>query len=399
MKIAIVIEHFNPAKGGAETYTAGLLQWLCGEGHEVTVFTQDWAAEPAGVTMVAVPVKGISAARRYLSFSTEASQLVAGGAFDIVHSMARILRQNVFHPHGGVMKASLDQSLASSRSGLERGLRRAARWLNTKQDILLELEHIIYTESPPPRLIAVSKMVAADMKRYYDVDEAKIDVVYNGVDGKRFKPENRDLFRDELRRELGLGDDEVALLLVAHNYRLKGAEIFIRVLSELGKRGREGVKGVVVGSQPEAFGVYPKLAEKMGLADEVIFHEAVGDIERFYAAADIYVHPTFYDPMSLVVLEAMASGLPVITTRYNGCSEIITDGVEGFAVDQPRDIAAFVEAIEELLDASRRMEMGRAARELALEFPLERNFEAVAEVYLKAAKEPVSEISIKSLSQ
>ena len=80
MKIAIVIEHFNPARGGAETYTVGLVQWLCRKGHEVTIFTQDWVAEPTGVTMVAVPVKGISAARRYLSFSTEASQLVAGGA-------------------------------------------------------------------------------------------------------------------------------------------------------------------------------------------------------------------------------------------------------------------------------------------------------------------------------
>ena len=237
--------------------------------------------------------------------------------------------------------------------------------------------------------------LSAKKKVYNDVDEAKINVVYNGVDTRRFRPENRDLFRDELRSDLGLGDGEVALLLVAHNYRLKGAEIFIRVISELKARGHGGVKGVMVGSEAQDFGVYPKLAEKMGLADEVIFHEAVSNIERFYAACDIYVHPTFYDPMSLVVLEALASGLPVITTRYNGCSEIITDGVEGFSVDDPRDIAAFLEVLEPLLDASRRMEMGRAARELALEFPLERNFEAIAEVYLKAAKEPVSEISIK----
>jgi len=395
MKTAIVIEHFNPARGGAETYTAALVVWLRSRGHEVTVFTQDWAAEPTGVTLVAVPVKGISGARRYLSFSTEASQLVSEGGFDVVHSMARILRQNVFHPHGGVLKASLEQSLQSSRSGLERGLRRAARWLNTKQDILLELENIIYTEEPPPRLIAVSEMVARDMMEHYGVDEARIDVIYNGVDTARFKPENRGRFRADLREELGIARDETVFLLVAHNYRLKGAEVFIRVLCELKERGRRGLRGVIVGSESGDFGVYPKLAEKMGLADEVIFHGAVGDIERFYAAADVYLHPTFYDPMSLVVLEALASGLPVVTTRYNGCAEIMSEGVEGFAVAEPRDIEGFVRVIETVLDPSRREEMGRAARELALKFPLERNFEAVAQVYEKAAGEPMPPMSIK----
>ncbi|MCD6405259.1 MAG: glycosyltransferase family 4 protein [Planctomycetes bacterium] len=396
MKTAVIIEHFNPARGGAETYTAALVAYLAGKGHEVTLVTEDWSAIPAGVTPVRVPVKGITAARRYLSFSTQASQLVAVADYDIVHSMAPVLWANVFHPHGGVTHASLERSLASSPTTVSRGLRKAARWLNTKKDILLELESIIYTGQTPPRFVAVSEMVASDMKRFYGVDVSRIDVVYNGVDTARFRPENRASLRQGLRAELGIGEDEVVVLLVAHNYRLKGVEIFIKVLAELAESPRKTVRGLIVGAKSGTHGIYPQLARKMGLGDSILFHDAAGDIERFYAAADIYLHPTFYDPMSLVALEALASGLPVVTTRLNGCSEIMTEGVEGFIVDDPRDVAGIVEGVGMLLDPSRRDDAGRAARALAQKFPLERNFEGILEVYGKAAGEgPPPDVLIK----
>ena len=395
MKIAIVIEHFNPARGGAETYTAGLVGWLVAGGHDVTIFTQDWVGEREQATLVAVPTRGVSAARRYLSFSTTASELVGQGDFDVVHSMARILRLDVFHPHGGVMRASLERSLAATEGGLQRGLRRAARWLNTKSDVLLELESILYTEDPPPRLVAVSQMVADDMKRYYGIDESQVDVVYNGVDASRFSPETRATIGAGLREELGIGTDALLLLLVAHNYRLKGVEILIRVMAELVKRGGGNFKALVVGSKNPSQTVYPKLAEKLGVGDRVLFHPGVADIKRFYAAADVYFHPTFYDPMSLVVLEALGAGLPVITTRHNGCSEIMTDGQEGFCIDEPRDVDALVERVGLLADDDRRLAMSTAARALALEFPLERNYEGLMAVYLKAADQRRTEVTTR----
>lgn len=387
MKIAVVIEHFDPARGGAETYTAGLVQWLAGKGHEVTVLAEDWSSEPANMTLVKVPVKGMTGARRYLSFSTEASGLVSSGGYDIIHSMARIVRLNVFQPHGGVTRASMERSLASSAGGVTRGLRRAARWLNTKSDILLELESIIFDEEPAPRFVAVSEMVADDMKRYHGVNASKIDVVPNGVDVRRFTPAKRGELRGPLREELGIGEDEVALLLVAQNWRLKGAEIFIKVVAELAERGHGEIRGIIVGSKGAGESVYPQLARKLGVGERVVFHESTSEIERFYAGADIYVHPTYYDPMSLVVLEAFASGMPAVTTRFNGCSEIMTEGVEGFTVEDPRDVERIVTDVEAMLERGRREEMGAAARALAEEYPLERNFEGIAGVYEKALAE------------
>ena len=394
MKIAIVIEHFNPKRGGAEVYTSYLVERLAADGHEVHLFAQDWTTEPARVTMVRVPVKGVTGAGQALNFATEASELVSFGRFDVIHSMARILRLSIFHPHGGVMKSSLERSLASSRTSLEKGLRQAARWLNTKGDMLLELEAIIYEQNPPPRLVAVSNMVAADMKRFYNAPDSKIDVVYNGVDTKRFCPDNRSAYRAAIRDELNIGEDETLLLLVAHNYRLKGVDIFVKVVAELARAGKKKIRGLIVGGGDEP--TYKRLARTMGVGEHVIFHEAAFDIERYYAAADVYLHPTFYDPMSLVVLEALASGLPVITTRYNGASEIMTDGVHGFIIAEPRDAGAIVSAVGNLLDSGRRADMGAAARKLAEEFPLERNYVGILEVYRKAAAEgPPPKIEIK----
>lgn len=393
MKVAVIIEHLDAGRGGAEVYTDALVRALARDGHAVSVIAQDWTREAPSVEMRRVEARGITGAGRALSFATGACEAAATGGFDVIHSMARAPYLSIFHPHGGVTRASNEQSIRASSSPVERGLRRAARWLNTKNDVLLELEDIIYTRKPLPRFIAVSKMVASDMRRYYNVPSSQIDVVYNGVDVERFRPENRLAYRQALRSEMGVADDEVLVLLVAHNYRLKGAEVFINAVAALSGGARK-VRGLIVGGG-EA-GPYRRLAQKLGVAGRVIFRKATSGIERVYAASDIYLHPTFYDPMSLVALEALASGLPVITTRYNGASEVITDGIEGYTVADPMDHAAITGALERLMDAKRRDEMSAAARALAVKFPFERNYAGILEVYHKAAAQgPPSDITIK----
>ena len=102
---------------------------------------------------------------------------------------------------------------------------------------------------------------------------------------------------------------------------------------------------------------------------------------HYYAAADISVHPSFYDPSALVVLEAMASGIPVITTTYCGTSEIIEEGREGFVVRTPADISEMADRIMELNDPELRRKMGAAGRHRAEEFPYSRNMEEILDIY------------------
>ena len=114
----------------------------------------------------------------------------------------------------------------------------------------------------------------------------------------------------------------------------------------------------------------------------------VGPVEDpvpYYAAADALVLPSFYDPFGLVVLEAAACGLPVVTSRASGASELLSEGRDGYVLDDPADAASWADRLERLLDPALRRRMGEAARRLALQYTLERNCDALLAIYHELA--------------
>jgi UDP-glucose:(heptosyl)LPS alpha-1,3-glucosyltransferase len=132
-------------------------------------------------------------------------------------------------------------------------------------------------------------------------------------------------------------------------------------------------------------GPYLRLARRCGAGDAVTFLGPVADPVPFYAAADVYAHPTWYDPCSLVVLEAASSGLPVITSRFNGAGELLTEGVEGFVLDDPGDVALLADRLRRVLDPDAQHAMGHAARRLARRHTHQRNVREIVEVYARCA--------------
>jgi UDP-glucose:(heptosyl)LPS alpha-1,3-glucosyltransferase len=136
------------------------------------------------------------------------------------------------------------------------------------------------------------------------------------------------------------------------------------------------------------FGHYQRMAKQLGVSDAVTMIGAVHDTVPYYAAADVYVQPTYYDPCSLVVLEAMACKLPVVTTRYNGVAELMTHGVDGQLFNNPRDGRELADSLRPLMDAGVRRTMGTAARRLAEAHPLENNFAQMVDVYREIEQAP-----------
>ena len=130
---------------------------------------------------------------------------------------------------------------------------------------------------------------------------------------------------------------------------------------------------------------FRRLARRLRVDGRVHFVGTVEDSVPYYAAADVYVQPTFYDPCSLVVLEALASGLPVITTRFNGAGELMTPGEHGYLLEEPADAAALAGQMSDLIDAGRRRRMSRQARELALKHSFQDNVNRVLAVYHETA--------------
>jgi UDP-glucose:(heptosyl)LPS alpha-1,3-glucosyltransferase len=226
------------------------------------------------------------------------------------------------------------------------------------------------------KVVALSRMVAGHLRQYHHVPADQLRLVYNGVDIERFSPEVCRPCREPLRRQLGLRD-EALLLTVAHNYRLKGVATVIRAVARLRRQGHP-VRLAVAGGKNSR--VYERLAERMRVASAVAFVGPQRDVIPYYAAADLYVHPTWYDPCSLVVLEAMACGLPVVTSRFNGASELISHA-EGAVLDNPADDRELAQRLVPLLPSDIRARKATAARRRAESHSWERNCREIAAVY------------------
>jgi UDP-glucose:(heptosyl)LPS alpha-1,3-glucosyltransferase len=227
--------------------------------------------------------------------------------------------------------------------------------------------------------IALSQTVADDFVRLHRVRPEQIAVVYNGVDCQRFSPEHRARHRANTRGQLGFSDETVILLLVAHNFRLKGVPELLAVTARFAA-DRRPVHTIIVGGKRLAR--WRRSATRLGLSGRVTFVGSVNDLVPYYAAADAYVHPTYYDPCSLVLLEAAASGLPIVTTRRcNGAAELFRDGEEILTVTDPYDADLLYERIDGLFDEHLRAKLGAAARQVALRHPFQRNVVEILRLY------------------
>lgn len=376
MRIGLVIERFDPRRGGVEQWTYRYAQMLIAWGHEVHVVAMGFGEGLAADGLVRHELPPASSR---LQFAEAAERRMQGLALDVVHDTGCGQYGDVFQPHGGSRKAAFEQNLLLLPPPLRPLKRRLAAWLPRYRQFerLLSRQYVCQGRI----FVAISQMVARDMQRYHGVREDAIRLVYNGVDVERFSPRHRATHRAVVREGLGVRDEEVLLLIVAHNFALKGVPTLIRAVGQLVALGNP-VRLVVAGGKPSRR--YQRLARSAGAAAAVTFVGAVDDPVPYFAAADVYVQPTFYDPCSLVVLEALASGLPVVTSRFNGAGELIHPGREGFLIDDPADADELTQALRPLLDASTRDRFGIAARSLAEDHPFERNCREMLAVYEQA---------------
>ena len=245
------------------------------------------------------------------------------------------------------------------------------------------------TGAPGPGVV---QAIAADFQRLHGVRAERIRVVHNGVDTARFSPDHRATYRDGFRRKLRIGDQDTAFLFVGHDGVRKGLSTAIRALGRLVAEGHRA-KLIVVGGR--RLKPYVRLARQCRVADQVQFAGAVEKPGPYYAAADAFVLPTFYDPCSLSVLEAMAAGLPSITTGQRGGG---TDDGRGPRADslRPGRRSTIGEPDGPARRSCATRGHGPSGRELALDCTFERNCDKILDIYeeIVAAK---SESGIRRL--
>ena len=382
MNIALAIEHLDHRRGGAETYVHDFARWLLAQGHRVQILARSAHEPPQGSEVHLIQAPGLTRAAQRVGFAQAARARLAEVGADVSMATGCALGADVYQPHGGTVRGSERQNAALRRSDAARVVKLMLDRWSPKRRAARRLESEQFADART-QFVAVSEMVRRDMMAFYRVPAERIALVYNGIDTARFDPERLGATRDEVRRQYGIPGSATVLLMVAHNFKLKGLGETIRALGRL-KEESPGDVHLVVAGRGRA-GPYRRLARRLGFAGHVTFTGAVADAAPLYGAADAYVQPTWYDPCSLVVLEALASGLPVLTTRFNGASELMDGRGAGVVLDAPRPVARLAEGLRALLAGETRAGMGSAARGVAEEHPQERNFREMLDLLTRAA--------------
>jgi UDP-glucose:(heptosyl)LPS alpha-1,3-glucosyltransferase len=378
MKIALALHDYDAHGGGAERWTDRHARYLLAAGHEVHLLSRRFRGAPANAVCTTIP----EGPGGRLSFGAQVEKVLQSRSFDAVHDMGDGWACDVFLPHHGTRTGGFERNSALARPHARSVRRLANEWLPRYRQFR-DLESRQY--SGDKIFIALSEMVRADMQRYNKVPAERIRVVYNGVDVDRFHPATARLDRErrtKLRNEWGLAGRTV-FLLVAHNFRLKGLDAALRAIGRLNAEGKP--VGLVVAGAGRA-APYQAKARRLGCENVVRFVGDQRDPLPCYHAADAYVQPTYYDPCSLVVLEALACGLPVLTSRYNGAGELIEPGRQGFILSDPGDDDGLAHQMRTLLDADVRGAMSTAARELAERNTLAKNSESLVQLYLQVQR-------------
>ena len=380
IRFALGLRDFSRKKGGAERYLVDLCTRMAAEGHEVHVYAEHRDEEDPGIFFHPVKTIPFPRSARLLSFATRATRQIENGNYDITFGVGNTLKADILQPHGGVHWAWFWRSLRAYENPFVWMVKFLGRILSPKQWVSGWVEDAPYRGERLRAVIAISNMVKQDMMRWYRIPEERIHVVYNGVDIERFHPRNRQ-YREEVRRRHRVGD-ELVILFVSNNFRMKGLSFLIKALAEIKKENSPPFKLLVLGRDRQDS--YLGLARDMGIFEEVIFAGSTHEPEKYYGASDLLVHPTFYDACSLTVLEALASGLPVITTASNGASGILCHGEEGWVIGDLKDGEELKKGIAYFLDEKRRRQATYQAREKAEIYSEKANFDRVIAIFNEA---------------
>jgi UDP-glucose:(heptosyl)LPS alpha-1,3-glucosyltransferase len=314
------------------------------------------------------------------AFALRGVEALRGARCDAVLAIRHALSCDVYLPRGGLVadaRAAQDRSRGGPRPGA-----RLLRRVLGKERFFLEAEAALLADPKGPRVVALSRALEARMRALYPATRGRIVVIPNGVDVERFRAEPFAGERARLRADLG-GEAYVGLHL-AHDPRLKGLDTVLRAMARPEVTALSPpFRLLVAGRRPKASLV--RLARRLGVASAVRWQGPQKDPRPLYAAADVFVHPTWYDPCSTACLEALAMGLPVVTTPVNGAAELM--GMRGgIVVEAPGLPDAVAVALRTLADPALRAITADDARYLAETNRQERRLDRILDLCEEAAR-------------
>ena len=363
------IKQKQVAFGGGEGYLQGLMDRCAAQDIQVHLLTAKWSGEAAeNLRVHPISCEKYSRKGRQTSFFKGVRACLEKQTFDAVLSLERTVGQDVWRGGEGVHRVWLNL-----RKQFDSPLKQWSVRMSAFQRTMLDLEEQCIRKTP--YLIANSEMVKRDLLNTFpDLNPGKISVIYNGVDPHRFSVMGREENRARVRAELGMADTDKLLLLAGSGFARKGVAESIQVLREL-----SNCRLMIMGRDNST--PWKKLAQKAGVADRVQFFAPQNELKPFFHAADVALVPSWYDPFPNVGIEALACGVPVVTTRSTGTCDLIEEGANGSVFSIPSNQDGFAASVRRALG----IVGGSKVAEVTREFTADRNAQETMDLLMKVA--------------
>jgi UDP-glucose:(heptosyl)LPS alpha-1,3-glucosyltransferase len=351
MRIALVHKRYDRL-GGAEWDCYELSQQLAARGHDVHLVVGECRVPvPEGLTLHRVPVVRAGQLAKLVSFATSAPRAWRRIGADVVIGFGRTVGQDLLRASGGCHKGYLARVAAE-----QGGLTALRQRLSPYHRMLLAIERRQYAD-PAQTTLAVSELSRQEILDLYPtVPAANVAVLHYGVDVERFHPARRSSDGPMMRAEFGLAPEQPVVLFVGTGFKRKGVETLLAIWR---REPPTGAALVIVGND-QRLAAYARAARE--LRGPVVFTGPRRDVERLYAIGDVFALPSLYEGCPVAILEALASGLPVITSRATGAPELLGGALAELLVDDPRDTDAVAARLRVALDPARRPMLQAAAR-------------------------------------
>jgi UDP-glucose:(heptosyl)LPS alpha-1,3-glucosyltransferase len=341
MRLAFCLFKYFPF-GGLQRDFLRIAKECIARGHMVDVYTMSWEGEfEPGLAIRTIAVKGFRNHSRRQDFVKQIQPYLAEGHYELIVGFNKMPGLDVYYAADTCYQAKARRQ----RSWWYRFTHRYRR--------TVAYEQAVFTPDVKTTVLLLSASQQAEFTHYYHTPETRFHLLPPGIDRDRMLPVNAAEIRAALRNEYQFSDDQALILMVGSGFKTKGLDRALLAFAAMPEVLRLRSRFVIIGKDNEA--PFKRQASKLGIADKVIFLGGRKDVPRFLLAADLLIHPAYNENTGTVLLEALVSGLPVLTTDVCGYAAYVQDADAGVVIKTPFQQSALNDALVSMLSSRERM--------------------------------------------
>lgn len=340
MKLAFCLFKYFPF-GGLQRDFVHIAQACQDRGHSIHVYAMSWEGDlPSGFIVSLIRSRGITNHQRCENFSKSLTKLFEREQFDLIIGLNKMQNLDVYYAADPCYKAKVMEGKGSIYR------------LGPRYRSYLRLEKAVFDPSSKTLILLISEKERAKYIQYYDTPEERFHSLPPGISRDRIITDNVEAIRKETRNVLNVSDDEFLLLMVGSAFKTKGLDRSLLALAGLPERLRKKTRLFVIGKGKVA--PFQNMAKRLKIPEHLYFLGAREDVPKFMVSADLLLHPAYSENTGTVLIEAMASGLPVLASDICGYAFHVKNAGAGLLIPSPYHQQTFNDLLREMLLSSKR---------------------------------------------